>query len=155
PQDAIAALGRFRGVARRMELRGEAAGVRVYDDFAHHPSAIATTLAGLRASLDAGRRIVAVLEPRSNTMKLGVFKDALAGSLAAADAAVFHAAPDLGWDLAASVASMGSRASIATTIDATVAAAVARVQPGDVLLVMSNGGFGGIHGRLLVALAGG
>ncbi|HMX52811.1 MAG TPA: UDP-N-acetylmuramate:L-alanyl-gamma-D-glutamyl-meso-diaminopimelate ligase, partial [Plasticicumulans sp.] len=85
----------------------------------------------------------------------GVFKDALAGSLAAADAAVFHAAPDLGWDLAASVASMGSRASIATTIDATVAAAVARVQPGDVLLVMSNGGFGGIHGRLLVALAGG
>lgn len=152
PTDAIAALSRFRGVKRRMELRGEAGGVRVYDDFAHHPTAIATTLAGLRANLDASRRIVAVLEPRSNTMKLGVFKDALAGSLALADHAVFFAATDLGWDLAGSVAGMGERATVCASIDACVTSALARVRPGDVILVMSNGGFGGIHQRLLEAL---
>ncbi|TCO78870.1 UDP-N-acetylmuramate: L-alanyl-gamma-D-glutamyl-meso-diaminopimelate ligase [Plasticicumulans lactativorans] len=152
PAHAIAALAAFRGVARRLELRGEAAGVRVYDDFAHHPTAIASTLAGLRANLPADRRIVAVLEPRSNTMKLGVFKDTLAPALAAADHVVCYGAPDLGWDLAAAVAPLGARAAVCGTLDATVAAAVAATRAGDAVLVMSNGGFGGIHGRLLEAL---
>ncbi|MDQ2696686.1 MAG: UDP-N-acetylmuramate:L-alanyl-gamma-D-glutamyl-meso-diaminopimelate ligase, partial [Pseudomonadota bacterium] len=135
-----------------LELRGTAAGVAVFDDFAHHPTAIAATLAGVRARHGAGR-VVAVLEPRSNTLRMGVFKDELAGSLAAADAAILYQPPDLGWTLDAVAAALDGRGRVCATIDAAVAAAVAAVQPGDCVVVMSNGGFGGIHGRILDALA--
>ncbi len=148
---ACAALGEFRGVKRRMELRGTAAGVSVYDDFAHHPTAIETTIAGLRRKV-GGARILAVLEPRSNTMKLGVHRDTLAPSLAGADATWLYAPPDLGWDAGAVVAALGSRARLAGDIDALVRDLVAAARPGDQILVMSNGGFGGLHGKLLAAL---
>jgi UDP-N-acetylmuramate: L-alanyl-gamma-D-glutamyl-meso-diaminopimelate ligase len=148
---ATEALGRFRGVRRRMELRGVAAGVAVYDDFAHHPTAIATTLAGLRGRVD-GARIVAVLEPRSNTMKLGVHREDLAGSLAAADRVWLYRPRDLGWDLGEVAAAIGSKAAVADDVGALVAALAAELAPGDQVLVMSNGGFEGLHGRLLEAL---
>ncbi len=150
---AIAALGRFENVRRRMELRGTAAGVAVYDDFAHHPTAIETTVAGLRTRLQGtGGRILAVLEPRSNTMKLGIMKDRLAGSLHAADK-VFCYTQGLGWDAAATLASLGGAAQCHDDLRRLVAAIVAEVRPGDQVLVMSNGAFGGIHGKLLDALA--
>lgn len=151
----LAALASFHNVKRRMELRGEARGVSVYDDFAHHPTAIATTLAGLRKKLGEGAeapRILAVLEPRSNTMKLGVMKAQLPESLALADR-VFCYAANLGWDARAALAPMGDKAVVADDLDALVAQIVAAAQPGDHVLVMSNGGFGGIHGKLLTALA--
>jgi UDP-N-acetylmuramate: L-alanyl-gamma-D-glutamyl-meso-diaminopimelate ligase len=148
PARAIAALGRFQGVKRRLEARGAVDGVTVYDDFAHHPTAIATTLAGLRARA-GDRPIIAVLEPRSNTMKLGVFKDSLAPALAAADAVVLYQAPDLGWDLGAVSAALGPRGQVCHSLDATLDAIQARVKPGTQVLIMSNGGFGGIHERLL------
>ncbi len=154
--DAIAALSRFANVRRRMELRGEVAGIRVYDDFAHHPTAIATTLAGLRASLDAeGRsaRILAVLEPRSNTMKLGVMKDALAASLGAADR-VFCYTGGLDWDAAAALRPLGDRATTHADLEQLVEAVAGTSRAGDQVLVMSNGGFGGIHAKLLARLAG-
>ncbi len=148
----IEALGRFRGVERRMQLRGEAAGVRVYDDFAHHPTAIATTLDGLRRRV--GReRIVAVLEPRSNTMRLGVHGAALADALAQADAIWVYAPPQLGWDIATAMAPLGARAHVIGDFDALLAGLAAALQPGDHALIMSNGGFGGLHARLLEALA--
>ncbi len=152
PATAIAALGRFRNVKRRMELRGEAGGVAVYDDFAHHPTAIATTLAGLRRKV-GGARILAVLEPRSNTMKLGVMKAALAASLRDADLAFCFSA-NLGWDPAGALAAMGDKASCHADLDEMVAAIVALARPGDQVLVMSNGGFGGVHQKLLERLAG-
>jgi UDP-N-acetylmuramate: L-alanyl-gamma-D-glutamyl-meso-diaminopimelate ligase len=148
---SLDALACFRGVRRRMEVRGSAGGVTVYDDFAHHPTAIATTLDGLRRRVGA-QRILAVLEPRSNTMKQGALKDALAGSLAAADR-TFCYAVSLGWDVAAALAPLGERARVDEDLDALVAAVVAEARPGDHVLVMSNGGFGGVHGRLLAALA--
>jgi len=146
----LAALAAFRGVKRRMEVRGTVGGVTVYDDFAHHPTAIRTTLEGLRRKVGAAR-IVAVLEPRSNTMKLGAMKDALPGSLAAADR-VFCYAANLGWDAGAALAPLGGKAAVHEDLDALVAAIVAEAKPGDHLLVMSNGGFGGIHARLLARL---
>lgn len=149
--EAIASLARFEGVKRRLEARGTVNGVTVYDDFAHHPTAIATTLAGLRARV-GDRPIIAVLEPRSNTMKLGVFKDSLAPSLAAADAVVLYQAPDLGWDLAAAAAALGARGQVCRTLDDTLAAIQRRAAPGAQVLIMSNGGFGGIHERLLQTL---
>ena len=152
PADAIAALGRFGGVRRRLERRGEAAGVAVIDDFAHHPSAIATTVAGLRERLGAGRRILAVLEPRSNTMKLGTMKAQLPASLAEADR-VFCYGGGLDWDAQAALAPMAARARVETDLGRLVAAIVAEAASGDTILVMSNGGFGGIHQRLLDALA--
>jgi len=151
PATSLAALACFRGVRRRMELRGTAGGVAVYDDFAHHPTAIATTLDGLRRRVGSAR-IVAVLEPRSNTMKLGAMKEALPGSLAAADR-VFCYAGNLGWDAAVALAPLGARASVFADLDALVHAIAGQAQPGDHVLVMSNGGFGGIHERLLVELA--
>ena len=173
PTQACKALDRFEGVKRRMEVRGVVDGVTVYDDFAHHPTAIATTLAGLRQKLAASpptnskSRIVAVIEPRSNTMKLGTMKAALPASLAAADR-VFgygakHGKDALGWDLAAALAPLnqgddldrsgqGSKAVAFDDIDRLVAAIVIAAGPGDHVLVMSNGGFGGIHERLLAAL---
>jgi UDP-N-acetylmuramate: L-alanyl-gamma-D-glutamyl-meso-diaminopimelate ligase len=148
---SLAALARFRGVRRRMEVRGVANGVTVYDDFAHHPTAIAVTLEGLRKKVGAAR-IVAVLEPRSNTMKLGAMKDALPGSLAAADR-VFCYAANLGWDVAEALAPLGAKATVCDDLDALVAGIAAEARAGDHVLVMSNGGFGGIHGKLLARLA--
>ena len=152
PDDAIAALGRFRNVKRRMELRGEAGGVAVYDDFAHHPTAIATTLAGLRRKAGAAR-IFAVLEPRSNTMKLGVMKAALAGSLREADR-VFCYSANLGWDPAEALSAIDDKASCHADLTEMVAAIADAARAGDQILVMSNGGFGGIHQKLLDRLAG-
>ena len=147
---AIAALAHFRNVKRRLETRGSVDGITVYDDFAHHPTAIKTTLAGLRGKVGAAR-IFAVLEPRSNTMKLGVMKDALAGSLAAADRVYCYGA-GLGWDPAAPLAPLGGRAEIHHDIPELVAAIAAAAQTGDHVLIMSNGGFGGIHEKLLAQL---
>ncbi len=148
---AIEALATFQGVKRRLEVRGSVGGVTVYDDFAHHPTAIASTLAGLRARVGA-QPIIAVLEPRSNTMKQGVFKDNLAPALAAADAVVVYQAPDLGWDLGAVVAALGPRGQVCHNLDDTLTAIQSQVQPGTQVVIMSNGGFGGIHERLLAAL---
>ncbi len=150
PATAIDALSAFRGVKRRMELCGVAGGVAVYDDFAHHPTAIRATLAGLRRKV-GGARILAVLEPRSNTMKLGVLKDALAGSLADADA-VFCSTANLGWDPRGALAPLGARARCIGELDALVAAIARESRPGDHVLIMSNGGFGGIHAKLLAEL---
>jgi UDP-N-acetylmuramate: L-alanyl-gamma-D-glutamyl-meso-diaminopimelate ligase len=149
--DSLRALAAFRGVRRRMELRGRVNGIAVYDDFAHHPTAIAATLEGLREREPAGR-ILAVLEPRSNTMKLGTMKAALPGSLAAADA-VFCYAAKLGFDAAAALEPLRDRAHVTDDLDRLVDAVVAESRPGDRIVVMSNGGFGGVHGRLLEALA--
>jgi UDP-N-acetylmuramate: L-alanyl-gamma-D-glutamyl-meso-diaminopimelate ligase len=132
-------------------VRGAVNGVTVYDDFAHHPTAIAATLAGLRARV-GDQPIIAVLEPRSNTMKMGVFKDSLAPALADADAVVLYQAPDLGWNLAAVVAALGSRGQVCHTLDETLSAIQAQAQPGTQVLIMSNGGFGGIHERLIGTL---
>jgi UDP-N-acetylmuramate: L-alanyl-gamma-D-glutamyl-meso-diaminopimelate ligase len=151
PERAAQALNAFRGVKRRMEVRGEASGVTVYDDFAHHPTAIEATLKGLRARVGAAR-IIAVLEPRSNTMKLGVHREQLAPALAPADKSWLLNSPDLGWDLAGAVSSMGDRASLARTVDALVKGLAAEARAGDHVLVMSNGGFGGVHEKLLAAL---
>jgi UDP-N-acetylmuramate: L-alanyl-gamma-D-glutamyl-meso-diaminopimelate ligase len=150
PRTAIEALGRFEGVRRRLEERGSARGVTVYDDFAHHPTAIRLTLEGLRARVGSAR-ILAVLEPRSNTMKLGVMKDRLAESLAAADR-VYVYAVGLGWDARAALGPLGARASCHEDLAALVDAIAAEARAGDHVLVMSNGGFGGIHGRLLAAI---
>ena len=134
-----------------MQLRGEAAGVKVYDDFAHHPTAIATTLDGLRRSV--GReRIVAVLEPRSQTMRLGVHQAALSQSLGAADEVWLYAPPGLGWDVRAALAPLGKRARVAEDLDALVTALTLDLVAGDHALIMSNGGFGGLPTRLLEAL---
>ncbi|WP_035058786.1 UDP-N-acetylmuramate:L-alanyl-gamma-D-glutamyl-meso-diaminopimelate ligase [Andreprevotia chitinilytica] len=152
PPLAVEALGRFKNVKRRMEIKGTAGGVTVYDDFAHHPTAIATTLAGLRKKVGAAR-IFAVLEPRSNTMKLGTMKDALPGSLKDADL-TFCYGHNLGWNPADALAPLGDKAQSFNDLDALVAAVTAAAKPGDQVLVMSNGGFGGVHGKLLAALAG-
>ncbi|MBK1690933.1 UDP-N-acetylmuramate:L-alanyl-gamma-D-glutamyl-meso-diaminopimelate ligase [Ectothiorhodospira mobilis] len=147
----LSALGRFRGVKRRLQLHGEVAGVRVYDDFAHHPTAIAATLKALRGRVGEGR-ILAVLEPRSNTMRMGVHRDTLAGALAAADEVWLYAPEDLGWDMAPVVRALGGRGHARERVEDLVQALAARVRPGDHVLVMSNGGFGGLHERLLAAL---
>ena len=151
PAQAIASLSRFEGIRRRMEVRGTVDGVTVYDDFAHHPTAIALTVEGLRRRETDGR-ILAVLEPRSNTMKLGVMKDRLPAALALADR-VFCYTNGLGWDVAGALAPLGERASTTGDLDQLVAAVVAEARPGDHVLVMSNGGFGGVHEKLLAALA--
>jgi UDP-N-acetylmuramate: L-alanyl-gamma-D-glutamyl-meso-diaminopimelate ligase len=151
PAIGIEALCRFRGVKRRLELRGTAAGVAVYDDFAHHPTAIATTLAGLRGRVGKAR-IVAVLEPRSNTMRLGHHADTLAPSLATADRVLLFQPADLDWDLDTVIAALGSSGSAHDTLDGLVAAVRDWARAGDHVVVMSNGGFGGIHDRLLDAL---
>jgi UDP-N-acetylmuramate: L-alanyl-gamma-D-glutamyl-meso-diaminopimelate ligase len=151
PARAAQALSTFLGVKRRMEIRGVADQVTVYDDFAHHPTAIATTLDGLRARV-GGARIVAVLEPRSNTMKLGVHREQLAPALELADRTWFLNSADLGWDLPSAVAALGARASFAPDVDALVKGITQDSRPGDQVLVMSNGGFGGLHDKLLAAL---
>ena len=148
---ACRALAEFNGVKRRMELRGEAAGVRVYDDFAHHPTAIATTLDGLRRKVGSAR-IIAVLEPRSNTMKMGIHRDTLGPSLAGADEVWVYAPPDLGWDAGSIVNAPGLRGFVARDIESLVASLAATAKSGDHVLIMSNGGFDGLHDKLLARL---
>jgi UDP-N-acetylmuramate: L-alanyl-gamma-D-glutamyl-meso-diaminopimelate ligase len=148
----IEALGRFANVRRRMELHGQVADVRVYDDFAHHPTAIATTLEGLRAQV-GDRRIIAVLEPRSNTMRMGRHREELAASLVRADRVLLYAASGLEWDAEAALAPLGDKARVADSVAEIVRGVAAMAQPGDQVLVMSNGGFENIHQRLLEALA--
>jgi UDP-N-acetylmuramate: L-alanyl-gamma-D-glutamyl-meso-diaminopimelate ligase len=146
----IDALSRFENVKRRMEIRGTVHGITVYDDFAHHPTAITTTLEGLRHKVGK-QRILAVLEPRSNTMKLGVMKAALAESLAAADQ-VYCFGANLGWDATEAMAPLGDKARVFDNLDQLIHQLVADARPGDQILMMSNGGFGGIHQKLLDAL---
>ena len=160
PADAAMALSSFENVKRRMEVRGvlkrEGGNITVYDDFAHHPTAIHTTIDGLRRQLNAqgqsSARILAIFEPRSNTMKLGTMTAQLPWSLEQADLAFCHAG-GLDWDARAALAPMGARAKVADDIAAVLAQVKAAAQPGDHLLCMSNGGFGDIHSRLLAALA--
>lgn len=144
---AIEALASFRNVKRRMELRKEAGGIRLYDDFAHHPTAIATTLQGLRGAV-GDARIVVLLEPRSNTMRMGVHNSTLAPSLQEADLVLLYQPPDLGWNLDTVAQALGERAQVFASIDAMIARVSEVLQAGDQLIVMSNGGFGGIHVRL-------
>jgi UDP-N-acetylmuramate: L-alanyl-gamma-D-glutamyl-meso-diaminopimelate ligase len=151
PGEAIEALASFQGVRRRMQLRGRARGVEVYDDFAHHPTAIRVTLEGLRQR-DRSARILAVFEPRSNTLKAGVMKDALPGSFAAADQVYIYGS-GLAWDPAAVFAPLGARAHCLSDLETLVAAIAAEARAGDRVLVMSNGAFGGIHDKLLARLA--
>jgi UDP-N-acetylmuramate: L-alanyl-gamma-D-glutamyl-meso-diaminopimelate ligase len=151
PAVAVEALAQFRNVKRRMEVKGAVNGITVYDDFAHHPTAIETTLAGLRAKVD-GARILAVLEPRSNTMKLGVMKDRLAASLAAADQ-VFCYSAGLGWRAEDALQVLGAKAMVSDDFDKLLAAVAGAARKGDHVLIMSNGGFGGIHDKLLKKLS--
>ena len=151
PERSCVALSAFSGVRRRMEMRGTAAGVQVYDDFAHHPTAIATTLEGLRRRV--GReRIVAVVELRSNTMRAGVHRDTMADSLRIADSVWLQVPAALGWDIGAVLASLGPKAKAATDPEALLAGLNSELRRGDHALLMSNGGFGGLHERLLKAL---
>ncbi|MBQ0960150.1 UDP-N-acetylmuramate:L-alanyl-gamma-D-glutamyl-meso-diaminopimelate ligase [Ideonella sp. 4Y11] len=151
PEVAAAGLATFQNVKRRLEKRGEAGGVTVYDDFAHHPTAIRTTVNGLRRKVGAAR-ILAAFEPRSNTMKLGTMKAQLPWALEEADLSFCHSG-NLGWDAAEALAPMGDQAVVLDSIDKMVAAIVKAARPGDQVLCMSNGGFGGIHAKLLAALA--
>ena len=155
PEVAARALDTFENVKRRMEVRGTVAraggAITVYDDFAHHPTAIRTTLDGLRRKVGPTERILAVFEPRSNTMKLGAMKAQLPWSLEQSDLAFCHSG-GLGWDAREALASMGAKAQVADTIEALVAQVVTQARPGDHILCMSNGGFGGIHLKLLQAL---
>lgn len=147
---AIQALSEFASVRRRMEVRGTVNNITVYDDFAHHPTAIRTTLDGLRSKVKAAR-ILAVLEPRSNTMKMGVWKDTLADSLGEADR-VFCYTANLGWDARSAMAALGEDTASYDNLEELVRAVATESRPGDQILVMSNGGFGGIHEKLLAAL---
>ena len=151
PSVAAQALGSFQNVKRRMEVRGSIAGITVYDDFAHHPTAIRTTLDGLRRQIGKDQRILAIFEPRSNTMKLGTMKSQLPWSLEQADLSFCHSG-GLDWDAHAALASMGNKAQVAANIDELVSQVMAQARKGDHLLCMSNGGFGGVHDRLLKAL---
>jgi UDP-N-acetylmuramate: L-alanyl-gamma-D-glutamyl-meso-diaminopimelate ligase len=151
PQAAGEALARFENVRRRLELRGEAGGVKVYDDFAHHPTAMRTTVNGLRRRVGL-ERILAVFEPRSNTMKLGTMKSQLPWALEEADLAFCHGG-GLDWDATEALLPMEGRAAVCPDIDSLVRAVVKAARAGDHVLCMSNGGFGGVHGQLLQALA--
>ncbi len=159
PEQSAAALAGFQNVRRRLELRAEVGGVSIYDDFAHHPTAMRTTINGLRRRLEradsdvpgGARRIAAVFEPRSNTMKLGMMKAQLPWALEEADLALCLQGP-YGWDAREALAPMGDAARVADSVDELVALVVAWVKPGDHVLCMSNGGFGGIHDKLILAL---
>jgi UDP-N-acetylmuramate: L-alanyl-gamma-D-glutamyl-meso-diaminopimelate ligase len=150
---AIAALSGYQGVKRRMEIRGEVNGVTVYDDFAHHPTAIATTLQGLRRRV-GDARILLLLEPRSNTMRMGVHRDTLAASMQGADLVWIHEPAGLDWSLAELAGALDVPVEISDSVTAIVTAVVRAARSGDHVLVMSNGGFGGIHQQLLDSLAG-
>ncbi len=151
PELACEGLSQFAGVARRMECLGEVEGVHVYDDFAHHPTAIATTLAGLRKKV-GDNKIIAVIEPRSNTMRSGIHKDNLASATDDADQVFWFQPAKLDWSLADHVASGKAQAQVVDTIDSLVELTRQAAQPGSHVVIMSNGGFGGFHQRLLTAL---
>ncbi len=146
----LEALASFKGIKRRMELKGEVSGIRVFDDFAHHPTAIETTLNGLRENVGSGGRVLAVFEPRSNTMKLGVHRETLAAAFAEADEVFLYVAEDLQWRPDA--LDFPVPAEFSSSIEGLVEKVVETARPGDQILVMSNGGFGGVHGKLLAAL---
>lgn len=148
---AIAALGEFKGVKRRLELRASVDNICVYDDFAHHPTAIATTLDGLRKRVGKAR-IIAVVEARSNTMRMGVHTKELPAAFVQADEVVLFNAPGLGWDVGGVAKAIGAHAQLQDSVDAIVASLISRAQSGDHILIMSNGGFGGLHERLIEAL---
>ena len=150
-ETALAALKTFPGVHRRQEVKGEADGCLVIDDFAHHPTAIEETIAGVRGRWP-GRRLLAVLEPRSNTMKLGTMKDRLAGALAQADQVFCYAGPGVAWSPEEALKAIGDHAYATHDFDALLTHVLEAARPGDVILCMSNGGFGGIHGKLLEGL---
>jgi len=150
--EALAALGDFAGVARRLESKGEVNGVRVIDDFAHHPTAIAATLAAVREQMPAGARLVAVLDPRSNSMRAGVHAAGLAGSLAAADRVFLHAPDGLGFDPVETLRPLGERLVVRDSVDALLESVAGECRPGDWVISMSNGGFGGFPARLVEQL---
>jgi UDP-N-acetylmuramate: L-alanyl-gamma-D-glutamyl-meso-diaminopimelate ligase len=149
---SVEALREFKGVRRRMEVRGVVDDITVYDDFAHHPTAIHTTIDGLRRKI-GNARLIAVLEPRSNTMKLGSHRDAIAGSLSQSDRVWMYQGPAVKWDVAGAVESMGAKARVSTDVGKLIDELDSYLQPGDHVLIMSNGGFEGIHGKLLSRLA--
>ena len=149
--DGARALKSFGGVRRRLELRGVVNGVSVLDDFAHHPTAIATTIEGLRRRIGSAR-MIAVFEPRSNTMKLGTHREALARSLGGADQVFMYQGPSVQWDVSETVAPLGPRAQVAKDLDSLVQTLAETTRAGDHVLIMSNGGFGGIHEKLLARL---
>ena len=157
PDVAVQALCAFEGIKRRMECLADIDGIKVYDDFAHHPTAIKTTLAGLRARVDAqpagGQKIIALIEPRSNTMRMGVHSEQLAGSLKDADQSFIYQGPGVDWDVAGAFSSLGEAAQVFNDLDAWVAAVSSCARPEDRIVVMSNGGFGGIHQKLLDKLS--
>jgi UDP-N-acetylmuramate: L-alanyl-gamma-D-glutamyl-meso-diaminopimelate ligase len=148
----LQALATYRNPRRRLECLGSAGGVTVYDDFAHHPTAIEATIAALRGRIGTAR-LLAVLEPRSATMKLGVHRDTLGASLANADAVFVHAPAQIGWDVASAMQCLGTKAVVTDSVPALVEQIAAFARSGDHVLVMSNGGFDGIHRRLLDRLA--
>ena len=152
-ETAIEALKDFLGIRRRMTVHAEVHGVTIYDDFAHHPTAIDATIAGLRARV-GDARIVAVLDPRSNTMRMGVLSEFLAPAMVRADVVIVHAPPEIGWDVRAAMAPLGNRAFVLPTVDAIIEGLSDTLRAGDHVLIMSNGGFGGLHARLAEALAG-
>lgn len=151
PGMGVAALSEFRSVKRRMEKVAEVRDVTVYDDFAHHPTAIATTLQGLRARVGS-ERIIAVIEPRSNSMKLGAHRDGLPDSVTGADSVVWYAPPNLGWDLAGTAAACQVPAVVCDSLEAIIARVQAELDGPTHVVIMSNGGFGGLHGKLAAAL---
>ena len=151
-EHGVAALPSFKGVKRRMQLRGQVQGISVYDDFAHHPTAITTTLAGLRAKV-GNSRIIALLEPRSNTMRLGTHKEQIAHSLAAADQVWLYQPAGLNWDLGSVLDQLGVKAQLEQDIQQLAAKVAQAAQAGDHILIMTNGGFGGIHDKILAELA--
>jgi UDP-N-acetylmuramate: L-alanyl-gamma-D-glutamyl-meso-diaminopimelate ligase len=151
PAEACRALAGFLNVRRRLELRGEVSGVKVYDDFAHHPTAMRTTIEGLRRKVGLGARILAVFEPRSNTMKLGTMKAQLPWSLEEADLS-FCLQGDYGWSVREALQTLGDGALVADDVDTLVALIARHARADDHVLCMSNGGFGGVHGKLLAAL---
>jgi UDP-N-acetylmuramate: L-alanyl-gamma-D-glutamyl-meso-diaminopimelate ligase len=148
---ALEALRRFGGVKRRLEVRGVVRDITVYDDFAHHPTAIATTLDGVRRRAGKGR-VFAVLEPRSNTMKLGTHKAALARSLTGADRVFVYQSPEVKWDVTDAMRPLGALATVQSDLPQLIAGLAAEARPGDHLVLMSNGSFGGLHDKLLQGL---
>ncbi|MCY1538543.1 UDP-N-acetylmuramate--L-alanyl-gamma-D-glutamyl-meso-2,6-diaminoheptandioate ligase [compost metagenome] len=151
PELGVAALSAFKSVKRRMEKVAEVKGVTIYDDFAHHPTAIATTLDGLRKRV-GDAPVVAVIEPRSNSMKLGAHRDGLPESVKLADQVFWYAPPNLGWDLAATAIACPVPAQVCTSLESIIAEVKALARPGTQVVIMSNGGFGGLHGKLAKAL---
>lgn len=151
PSLGVAALSEFRSVKRRMEKVAEVRGVTVYDDFAHHPTAIATTLQGLRARVGS-ERIIAVIEPRSNSMKLGAHRDGLPASVTGADSVIWYAPPNLGWDLAGTAGACAVPAVVCDSLEAIIKRVQAELDGPTHVVIMSNGGFGGLHGKLAAAL---